>query len=593
MGKRALLLSHRHGIAAGNLPFFVRGVNEAGDRMTLMTETLVEAIRAYGSCAVAFSAGVDSTVVAKAAQVALGDRAVAVTGSSDSLAAGELDQARELASLIGIRHEVLLTQEMANPDYLKNGPDRCYFCKTELYQRIEPLATRLGLAVIVNGANLDDLGDYRPGMTAAAEHQVCSPLIECGFGKEAVRTMAAEWGLPIWDKPAAPCLSSRIAYGEEVTPERLAMIDQAEQYLRGLGLREVRVRYHRGDMARLEVPPAAVEQLCAGSSIATCRRIAAAGLPLRNARSRRLPLGKPESRAGASTNTPSGEVAARRKRGQAPSGNIKRGANPDEARSQSPFSTEQLVDKLALVQNRRLPTVGLDQHFLRIDAQHAVDRRGHVGRADWLGRHLGSLFVGRADQLAPLHAGAGEQQRRGLLPVVAAGVFVDLRRAAEFAETDDERILQQSAGRHVFDQRRKTLIELGQLLVQVFENLGVMVPAAVVDRHEPHVVLDEPARQEATLPERGAAIAIAHLRRFLIDGECPLRLGREDHRRRPLAEFVVGGDLVVAVNIAGQTIDGRQQRLPSIEPARCQRLARATSCTLKFAAFGSPVLNDS
>jgi uncharacterized protein len=231
--------------------------------MSLMTEKLVEAIRAYGSCAVAFSAGVDSTVVAKAAQVALGDRAVAVTGSSDSLAAGELEQARELARLIGIRHEVLETEEMADPDYLKNGPDRCYFCKTELYQRIEPLATRLGLAVIVNGANLDDLGDYRPGMTAAAEHQVRSPLIECGFGKEAVRAMAAEWGLPIWDKPAAPCLSSRVAYGEEVTPERLAMIDKAEQYLRSLGLREVRVRYHRGDMARLEVPPAAVEQLCA------------------------------------------------------------------------------------------------------------------------------------------------------------------------------------------------------------------------------------------------------------------------------------------------------------------------------------------
>jgi uncharacterized protein len=194
--------------------------------------------------------------------MALGDRAVAVTGSSDSLAAGELDQARELARLIGIRHEVLETQEMSDSNYLKNAPDRCYFCKTELYERIEPLAAELHLAVIVNGANLDDLGDYRPGMAAATEHQVRSPLVECGFGKEAVRALAAEWGLPIWDKPAAPCLSSRIAYGEEVTPERLAMIDQAEQYLRSLGLRELRVRYHRGDMARLEVPPQAVAQLC-------------------------------------------------------------------------------------------------------------------------------------------------------------------------------------------------------------------------------------------------------------------------------------------------------------------------------------------
>lgn len=230
--------------------------------MSAMAERLIETIRGYGSCAVAFSAGVDSTVVAKAARLALGDRAVAVTGSSESLATGELDQARELARLIGIRHEVLATQEMADPNYLKNSPARCYFCKAELYQRIEPVAVELHLAVIVNGANLDDLGDYRPGMTAAAEHQVRSPLIECGFGKDAVRTLAAEWELPIWDKPAAPCLSSRIAYGEEVTPERLAMIDQAEQYLRGLGLRELRVRYHRGDMARLEVPPQAVERLC-------------------------------------------------------------------------------------------------------------------------------------------------------------------------------------------------------------------------------------------------------------------------------------------------------------------------------------------
>lgn len=234
--------------------------------MSPLAEKLVDTIRTYGSCAVAFSAGVDSTVVAKAAFVALGDRAVAVTGSSASLAGGELDQARELARLIGIRHEVLPTGEMADANYRRNAPDRCYFCKTELYERIEPLAAQLGLAVIVNGANLDDLGDYRPGMTAAAEHQVRSPLVKCGFGKDVVRALAAEWALPVWDKPAAPCLSSRIAYGEEVTPERLAMIDQAEQFLRSLGLREVRVRYHRGDMARLEVPTEAIELLCTAAA---------------------------------------------------------------------------------------------------------------------------------------------------------------------------------------------------------------------------------------------------------------------------------------------------------------------------------------
>lgn len=230
--------------------------------MSELAERLVDAIRSYGSCAVAFSAGVDSTVVAKAACLALGDRAVAVTGVSDSLAAGELDQARELAQLIGIRHEILSTGEMRDPNYLKNDSDRCYHCKTELYRQIEPVARKLDLAVIANGANLDDRGDYRPGMIAAAEHEVRSPLIECGIGKEGVRSLAAEWGLPIWDKPAAPCLSSRIAYGEQVTAQRLAMIDQAERFLRGLGLRELRVRYHRGDMARLEVPVEAIEKIC-------------------------------------------------------------------------------------------------------------------------------------------------------------------------------------------------------------------------------------------------------------------------------------------------------------------------------------------
>ncbi len=229
-----------------------------------VSDRLVEQIRGYLSCAVAFSAGVDSTVVAKAARLALGENAVAVTGASSSLAMGELDEARRLAELIGIRHEVIETDEFADPNYLKNGPDRCYFCKTELYSKIEPLARRLGLAVIANGANLDDLGDYRPGMTAASQHAVRSPLVECGFGKAEVRAFASEWQLPVWDKPAMPCLSSRIAYGEAVTPERLAMIDGAERFLRAAGLRELRVRYHKGDLARLEVPAEAIPRLCAG-----------------------------------------------------------------------------------------------------------------------------------------------------------------------------------------------------------------------------------------------------------------------------------------------------------------------------------------
>jgi uncharacterized protein len=230
--------------------------------LTAKRDALLELIGGYESCAVAFSGGIDSTVVAKAAQLALGPRAVAVTGTSASLAAGELEEARELARLIGIRHEVIATDEFSNPDYLRNAPDRCYHCKTELYTQIEGLAERLGVAVVLNGANLDDLGDYRPGMNAAAEHGVASPLAECGFRKDDVRALAAEWELPTWDKPAAPCLSSRVAYGQEVTPERLAMIDQAEQFLREVGLRMLRVRYHGGDVARLEVPLDALAKLC-------------------------------------------------------------------------------------------------------------------------------------------------------------------------------------------------------------------------------------------------------------------------------------------------------------------------------------------
>lgn len=225
-------------------------------------ERLIELIRGYGTCAVAFSGGIDSTLVAKAAQLALGSKAVAVTGTSASLAEGELDEARSLAQLIGIRHEVLPTLELASPDYARNAPDRCYHCKTELYTQLDGLAERLGVAVVMNGANVDDLGDYRPGMNAAREHRVASPLAECGFTKADVRALAAHWQLPTWDKPASPCLSSRIAYGEEVTPERLAMIDRAEQLLRGYGLGNVRVRYHKGDLARIEVPAEALAKLC-------------------------------------------------------------------------------------------------------------------------------------------------------------------------------------------------------------------------------------------------------------------------------------------------------------------------------------------
>jgi uncharacterized protein len=224
-------------------------------------EQLLALVRSLGSCAVAFSAGVDSTVVAKAAALTLGERAVAVTGVSPSLADGELEEAREMARLIGIRHLEIDTDELSLPQYADNAPDRCYHCKTELYLRIKDLQQSLHVGVIVNGANADDLFDYRPGTRAATEQAVRSPLAECGLAKSEVRELARYWELPIWDKPATPCLSSRIAYGERVTVERLSMIDRAERFLRAEGFPTVRVRYHNGDVARIEVPVADLHRL--------------------------------------------------------------------------------------------------------------------------------------------------------------------------------------------------------------------------------------------------------------------------------------------------------------------------------------------
>ena len=217
-------------------------------------DQLLATLRGYGRVAVAFSGGVDSTVVAQAARDALGDAALAVTAVSESLAEGEREEAEALARRIGIRHRLIRTEEFADPNYLRNHPDRCYFCKSELYGRLAGLLGALGADVIASGANADDLGDHRPGMRAAGEHGVRHPLLECGLNKAAVRDLARAWGLPIFDKPATPCLSSRIAYGESVTPERVAMIDRAEQWLRQRGFRLLRVRYHKGDLARIEVP---------------------------------------------------------------------------------------------------------------------------------------------------------------------------------------------------------------------------------------------------------------------------------------------------------------------------------------------------
>ena len=217
-------------------------------------ETLLATLAGYGRVAVAFSAGVDSTVVARAAQQAFGDDAVAVTAVSPSLASGEREQAEQLAQQIGIRHVVIETDEFDNPDYLKNEPNRCYFCKTELYTRLGHILPQLDVDVIANGANLDDQGDHRPGMVAAGEHAVRSPLLDVGMTKQDVRDLAQHWDLPVWDKPAMPCLSSRIAYGVGVTTERVRRVDEAEKYLREeFGLLEFRVRHEANELARIEV----------------------------------------------------------------------------------------------------------------------------------------------------------------------------------------------------------------------------------------------------------------------------------------------------------------------------------------------------
>ncbi len=218
------------------------------------TDTLKQIVREIGRTAVAFSAGIDSTLMAKVAFDLLGKDAVALTAVSPSFPRTELAESEALARHIGIRHILLDTNEMDNPDYLENSPSRCYHCKQELYDVFWEYTKAHKIPYILDGANADDTGDYRPGRMAAQEHDVRSPLQEAGFSKTDVRALAKELGLPNWNKPAAACLASRIPYGLPVSLNTLTKIERAEIFLRGMGLKQFRVRHH-DQVARIEALP--------------------------------------------------------------------------------------------------------------------------------------------------------------------------------------------------------------------------------------------------------------------------------------------------------------------------------------------------
>lgn len=236
--------------------------------LTEKFEQLIALFKEMEQALIAYSGGVDSTLVAKIAFDVLGDRALAVTAVSPSLLPEELEDAKIQAATIGIPHKILQTHEMENPNYTSNPVNRCYFCKSELHDTLKPLALELGYPYVMDGVNADDLHDYRPGIQAAKERGARSPLAEVGVTKLEVRQLSQQLGLPWWDKPAQPCLSSRFPYGEEITVAKLQRVGRGEIFLRKLGWQNLRVR-SEGETARIELPPEQIKEFVLTNDLQT------------------------------------------------------------------------------------------------------------------------------------------------------------------------------------------------------------------------------------------------------------------------------------------------------------------------------------